>query len=368
MHRTPRAFSLIESLVVVTIILVTLALLLSWIQSARDASRRARCVHNLKQIGTALRNYHATNNCYPPGATGSLNPMSEALGKRPGAPTDWSGWSPQAQMLLYLDQVAVYNSINFDFDPFINGQEPINTTAHHWRIITFICPADPYAASVHCPANPDPSQPNLNSYYASIGTTFQTEAKKTTGVFAYLSTCSAREITDGESNTIAFSEGLSGNWRPVRYRGNGVINFGIRDNALDAQDGIRADRLPDRLMQNLRLCEAGFRGPGSLPQSYSGNRGQYWTWGVESMSLFNTIVPPNSTEYSFNQCRYDCMGCYLQDADHSDVTNASSYHPGGANTLFCDGVVRFIKGSMAMPTWWALGTKSLGEAVDGTRY
>ena len=47
------------------------------------------------------------------------------------------------------------------------------------------------------------------------------------------------------------------------------------------------------------------------------------------MTLFNTIVPPNSPQFVFNQCRYICTGCFLRDADHSDITNASSYHPGG---------------------------------------
>ena len=78
--------------------------------------------------------------------------------------------------------------------------------------------------------------------------------------------------------------------------------------------------------------------------------------GRQAMSLFNTIVPPNSTEYVFNHCRYICGACFLLDADHSDIVNASSYHPGGANAVFCDGGVRFIRGSMAMRTWWAIGT------------
>ena len=120
-------------------------------------------------------------------------------------------------------------------------------------------------------------------------------------------------------------------------------------------------------MQNLRACNDGFDGIIGAA-SFSGNRGWYWTWGTEGMSLFNTLVPPNSTEYGFNQCRFDCKGCFLEDADHSDIVNASSYHPGGANTLFCDGTVRFVKGSISMATWWALGTRNGGETASADSY
>ena len=47
---------------------------------------------------------------------------------------------------------------------------------------------------------------------------------------------------------------------------------------------------------------------------------------------------------------------------------ASSAHPGGANVLFGDGSVKFIKSSISYPTWWALGTKDQGEIVSSDSY
>ena len=122
------------------------------------------------------------------------------------------------------------------------------------------------------------------------------------------------------------------------------------------------------VLANLQACNSGLSGPRAGAAAISGNRGQSWAGGAEAMSLFKTIVPPNSTEYPFNQCRYFCGNCYLLDADHSDIVNASSDHPGGANALFCDGGGRFIKGSMAMPIWWALGTKSSGDVVSADSF
>jgi prepilin-type processing-associated H-X9-DG protein len=352
MRRPPRGFSSNDLLAVIMVAGIGLMLWLAAVQRAREANRRARCINNLKQIGVALQQYHATHGCYPLGVTASYNPMSQAVNtnaRTASAPTDWSGWSAVAQMLPYLDQTPIYNSINFDFDPVVNGQQPFNQTALEAKVNMFLCPADPYAG-----------RRSLNSYYASVGTNAQASAHNTTGVFGYQQLCRASDVTDGQANTVAFAEGLSGNGQAIRYRGNGVVNFGT---SFPDADTATAERFPDQVVANLQACNGGLSGPRARVASISGNRGQRWAWGCEAMSLFNTIVPPNSTEYPFNQCRYSCPGCFLEDADHSDIVNASSYHLGGANALFCDGNVRFIKGSMAMRTWWALGTRSSGDAV-----
>jgi len=354
MNRSRRGFTLIELLVAVTIIAVLIALLVPAVQSAREASRRAHCASNLRQIGLALHNYHASFNSFPSGATASFNPWSQSVNKVPGVPTTWSGWSTHALMLGYLDQTPVYNAINFAFDPFVNNQSRFNTTVHQTSIATFLCPTDSYAGD-----------PNLNSYYGSIGTTIQNEAKQTTGVFAYQSRYGSQDITDGESNTVAFGEGLAGDHLPDLYRGNGVINCGT---PFPNPNVATAQQFTAQLMSNLQACSAGFQGAATNTRQISANRGQYWSWGSEAMTLFNTIVPPNSTQYGFNHCRYQCAGCYLEDADASDIINVSSDHPGGANVLFCDGSVHFIKDSIAVQTWWALGTRGNGEVVSADSY
>jgi prepilin-type processing-associated H-X9-DG protein len=100
----------------------------------------------------------------------------------------------------------------------------------------------------------------------------------------------------------------------------------------------------------------------------SSNRGSYWAWGAEAQSLFDTIVPPTSPQYPWSTCRFGCENCGVVSSDHSNISNANSNHPGGANVLMADGHVQFVKSSMSFQVWWSLGTKAGGEIISSDSY
>ena len=62
-----------------------------------------------------------------------------------------------------------------------------------------------------------------------------------------------------------------------------------------------------------------------------------------------------------------CAGRYKQDAEGPTYA-ARSRHPGGVNTTFCDGSVKFIKDTININIWRALSTTQGGEVISSDAF
>jgi len=379
-----RGFTLIELLVVIAIIAVLIALLLPAVQSAREAARRAQCVNNLKQIGLAMHNYHSAIGTFPPGKAASASSIGYA-----GGYAGWTEWSAQAMMLSYMEQTPMYNAINFDYCGGYNYGQYANATSWAAVITTFMCPSDTQVARGPVPSGTGP--PNTNSYRGSVGTTSSSWywvpgpgyascqpdpynfngntppgnpgcTPSSTGIFCYWMPYGIRDVTDGTSNTVAFSESLVGdpNWQPLGGRNNSVLNVTTATPA--CVDDVSV--LPNAtLVAALQACTTAYKAGGTgLISTANGDR---WGWGAVSITLFQTIVTPNSKQYPWNSCKASCPSCGPDDAAFS---NAQSNHPGGVNVMFADGSVKFIKDSISQQAWFAIGTKANGEVISSDSY
>ncbi|MCC9607476.1 DUF1559 domain-containing protein [Blastopirellula sp. JC732] len=118
-------FTLVELLVVIAIIGVLIALLLPAVQQAREAARRSQCTNNLKQLGLAMHNYHATYGTFPIGNT---------LGQK--------GASWKVRLLPYLEQSAGYDQISFNASFW--GHSGLQSILVGLTVPGYDCPSSPF--------------------------------------------------------------------------------------------------------------------------------------------------------------------------------------------------------------------------------
>lgn len=334
MHRKLRlGFTLVELLVVIAVIALLIAILLPAVQQVREAARRIQCRNNLKQIGLALHIYHDQHSVLPFGNRGRTYPPLGPKGLL------WSCKTVTAHMLLLpqLDQVTVYNQIDFHVDSCLNGYPSLypstyyqlNSTAFETNLAVFRCPS---ALESPRPVGDPEEKYGRSNYRMNFGTNWN-YFNATDGPFHIISSVRIGHITDGTSNTAAFSEAAATHW--FNKPKNSSANQAEFEQWCDEQ-------VP------------------SGPKSIFGG-----TWGGAS-NFYMHVRQPN--QHSCSEDREPVVWIYGAAAgwggwyDHQ-VPSASSQHSGGIQVLICDGTVRFVSDSVDSETWRALGTIRGGEVA-----
>jgi prepilin-type N-terminal cleavage/methylation domain-containing protein/prepilin-type processing-associated H-X9-DG protein len=337
-------FTLIELLVVIAIIAVLISLLLPAVQSAREAARRAQCINNLKQLGLALHNYHSTSGSF---ATGRI------WAPRPGrAATDFPTIFAGAQgttwfclMMPYIEQTNLANSFNFD----LGSEGPAggnglpsgffaNQTVSTTKISTFQCPSD------------QPRTFRINPGYAG-------------------GALSGFSMTKGN---------YAGNWGNTNWGQNLGGNATLQAAFVDGAFGHRTygiNSFSDGTSNSVLISEI-------IQGAEFDARGMMWSTVMGGVSYVSRFTPNGIKDFFSLKDGYDQMPnnaglfcvneaqlpCQPGNSDSDQFAGSRSRHPGGVNSLFADGSVRFVKSSVNAATWNAVHSIKGGEVISADSY
>jgi len=314
-----RGLTLVELLVVIAIIGVLIALLLPAIQAARETARRMACANHLKNLALAAQNYHGDHGTFPPGAWGPLAPTFP----------QFSGLTHHGlatYLLPYLEQPALARQYRWDvswFDP--PNQPVVKTQLKIWQCpsalanramdgaLTTVAPpqADLFSGTAACTdyagmGSIDPGLEQSGLIDPCVGP--RDPRGNLEGVFPVNAARRLAEIVDGTSHTIMIAECAG---RPQLWQGR-------------------------RPIANRWLTGAAWA-----------SRGLLWCRGANADGT--AFIGP---------CAINC----------TNDREAYSFHSNGANAVFVDGSVHFLKANMDIRNFARLVTYAGGEVVSAGEF
>ena len=310
------AFTLLELLVVISVVGLLLSLSAVAAQTAWRSARTTQCQANLRQIGLAVNAYCACFGVFPFGVGADRD---QAISKHYSRYNQ--RFSIHSQLLPYLEEGQLYDRLNFQREPF-DRTVPVpppgagaNTTVSLVSVATFLCPSDWDRMA----ARPW----GKVSYRSCNGSSWS--GRQGNGLFSQISSVRPADVQDGLACTAAFAE---------RIRGDDSVQVDMR------ADLFRSPTIP-WAEEPFRLWCAQLGPAEAATLFHDSNGGQSWLEGNMNWTRYNHVLTPGSPS------------CKMKLTWDGAAMTATSYHQHSVNVLFGDGAVRPVSDEVSTDTWRA---------------
>jgi len=414
--RDRRGFTLVEMLVVITIIGILMALLLPAVQTAREAARRAQCTNNLKQIGLAIHSFESVHRKLPTGGEGT--DFSNIGGAPAAGRTKFSRTGLFVHLLPFIEHADIYDQLDLKKsyrDTTVRFAGTANATSNAQAcsrdITTFLCPSNPYLAYKE-------TVTGANAIFPSMAAG---DSRQMFGNLDYFATVYT-DISDGSnvSSTVP-----AGGRDAAHYRAEGALTVADgshsstdKDTVANFVDGTASTSVPisavsDGTSNTIAVIEdAGRICPVFAQGTYGGTYGSYietsdggavlepqdqtattdaggkvrrgvWRWADPDAGGSGISGPTGDAKATvaytgkvINNNNYPVGGGSLtaQDGVGANmswtVNNCGlndepfSFHNNGCNCVMVDGSVRFLDEGLDAITLRRLVTRSEGKPID----
>ena len=308
-----RGFTLVELLVVITIIGILIALLLPAIQAAREAARRAQCMNNLKQIDLALHHYEEHYGTFPAGD--SITYPDQCSGG-----VDCRGEPMFLTILPFIEQSGIEGQYDYSN---VLGWMSQDSAIRSTQLPIYQCPSDDLVVDF----------PQLRNYFGVCGGKYTNVTSwrgpvYRDGLFFINRWNSFHDIEDGSSTTLAVGESVH------------VECAGLGDGYGDPDVGGPVGWSSGGACRSEYRCDPDYKAGGG------------WSLGRTS----------RATLYAINA---DLIPIHHGDQNKPPF---GSHHGGGAHFAFADGHVAFINDTVDLEVYRNLSTIAGGEVISSESF